>query len=91
MADFNVGDKVKLLPFYLDRYVDMNRYADKEAEVMKIRQRNIAYKDLLVESGDRQRFVEKYGKLDTYPLIEMWVKYPDDNAVFVVSTFGYGK
>jgi hypothetical protein len=91
MVDFAVGDKVKITPYYLDNYLDMAKYKDKEAEVVWVKSKTVRHADLSVLGGDRARFVEKYGKMDVYPLIELRVKYPDENIVYIVSPFGYDK
>jgi hypothetical protein len=86
-----VGDKVKINAFYLAGYINMKGYADKLAEVVAVTSRLVKREDLSVQSGDRARFLEKYGLMDVYQLVDLRVKYPTGNEVFIVSPFGYDK
>lgn len=87
----SVGDKVKLNGFYLSFYCGVQALIGVEAEVIKIVSRPISASKLAEDKSDYQRFVSKYGKKETYEVVGLHVRYPNDARVYLVSPFGYDK
>ena len=79
--------KVKVNSFYLSNYCGMKNFADKIADVISVTSRPIKAADL--SASDLVRFIERYGKLDIFPLDQMMIKYQEDNRLLIVSPFGY--
>lgn len=84
-----VGDKVKITPFYLTNYCGMGPYTNQEAEVVKIESRQVSINT--IEKGDRAMYQAVYGDQNRYNIICLWIRYPNDNAQYMVSPFGYEK
>jgi hypothetical protein len=88
---FSVGDEVKINQFYLANYVGMEKHKDVPVSVVGVYTRPIKAENLSAQSGDRARFLEKYGPQEIYQIVELHVKYPGDTRKYVVSPFGYNK
>lgn len=89
---YAVGDKVKFSEYYIANYVNGNAWKDRIGKVVKIVSRTISKKELYEGGKDAVRlFLEKYGMREKYDVVGLYVKYEDDNAVYVASPFGYDK
>jgi hypothetical protein len=86
-----VGDKVRINGFYLGQYCGVQSLIGMEAEVVKITSRPISASKLSDDKSDYQRFITRYGKKDTYDIIGLQVRYPNDARLYMVSPFGYDK
>ena len=71
--EISIGDKIKIAPYYINKYVGMAKYIGKVAEVIKISSREVD-----VEGAARN-------------IICLWIKYPEENRLFMVSPMGYEK
>ena len=87
----SVGDKVKMNGFYLSNYCGIQTLVGMEAEVIKITSRPISAAKLAEDKSDYQRFTSRYGKKDTYEIVGLQVRYPNDARLYMVSPFGYDK
>jgi hypothetical protein len=87
----SVGDKVRMNGFYLSNYCGVQVLVGVEAEVVKITTRHISAAKLAEDKSDYQRFVSRYGKKDTYEIVGLQVRYPNDARLYMVSPFGYDK
>jgi len=87
----SVGDKVKINGFYLSNYCGIQSLVGVEAEVVKIVSRPILAGKLAEDKSDYQRFISRYGKKDTYEIVGLQVRYPNDARLYLVSPFGYDK
>lgn len=86
---YSVGDKVRINTFYLANYSGMESLANVDAEIVKITSRPI--KHAALDKDERPMFVGKYGKRDVYDIVGLYIQYPNDDTVYVVSVFGYDK
>jgi hypothetical protein len=87
--NFSVGDKVKFSDYYLSNYVGLTSLATVEAEVKKMTLRMID--NCSISIIDKPMYMEKYGKQTTYPLVCLFIMFPNDNSLYMCSPFGVNK
>lgn len=84
---YHVGAKVVINEFYLSHYAGVSHLKDVKAEIKKITSRPI--KKIEMEKEDRRLYADKYGNQDTYSIIGLYIQYPNDKSLYLVSPFGY--
>ena len=82
-----VGDKCRINSFYLQNYSGMDTLTEVDAVVQKIMVRQVRFE----KGKEDPMFVNKYGKREVYDLVCLWVKYPNQSELYLVSPFGYDK
>jgi hypothetical protein len=83
---FNIGDTVKINPFYRTQYPE---WADKDkpATVLSVKSWKVYAKNLGKE--DRAFFQARYGILPEYNLFELMIEI--EGTKYLVSQFGFSK
>ena len=88
-ADIYIGDTVRFSAFYIANYGKSSEFQGVEGEVMKIVTRTVNVEG--IEKGDRPMYASRYGKLPTYEVIGLYVKFTDRAGLYLGSPFGFEK
>lgn len=88
--EYSVGDSVTISDFYLSNYIIGASLKDKEAIVTRVTSRKVTAAALREDRQLHRMYADRYGELVVFDVIGLEIKYPD-NAVYLVSPFGYKK
>lgn len=90
--EFSIGDSVKITEFYISNYISGKDLRDKIAKVVKVSIRKVSAESIKDQNqAIHKMFVDRYGVMPIYDIVNLWIQYPDNKAKFLVSPFGYNK
>ena len=86
---FAIGDQVTLSNWYLTNYCNVSTWQNKPAEVVKITKHSVRIESISKE--DRPMYAQKYGPKQEYEIIGLYIRFPGNASLYLVSPFGVNK
>lgn len=86
--DTAIGSKVMFSDFYLSNYCGLSAIKDQVAEVINIKKRTIPAAAAKQSKDMYQMYMNYYGVQATYDVVELQIKFANENKLYCVSPFG---